>query len=108
MIEELHDARSRPPLIMLTTGRLWSGEQTIFEAELWQQLRAKRFSNFNFIRQQPIRPYIVAFVCFHGCLIVEHLEAALASFRDVAAGLVRPLRESCCRSHDHCHARYPD
>ncbi|MBK1724966.1 hypothetical protein CKO23_22650 [Thiocystis violacea] len=45
--------------------------QTPAEAELWRQLRAKRFAGFKFRRQQPLGRYIVDFVCFEKKLIVE-------------------------------------
>lgn len=65
---------------LLGRARTLRREQTLFEAELWQQLRAKRFGAFKFRRQQPIGPYIVDFVCFHSHLVVEldgghHLES---------------------------------
>ena len=49
------------------------------EKTLWYLLRAKRFENLKFRRQQPIGDYIVDFVYFQQDLIVEvdgsqHLE----------------------------------
>ena len=44
---------------------------TPWEHQLWQQLRAKRFSGIKFKRQQPIGPYIVDFVALSQKLIVE-------------------------------------
>lgn len=41
------------------------------EKTLWYFLRAKRFENLKFRRQQPIGDYIVDFVCFQQDLIVE-------------------------------------
>jgi len=41
------------------------------EKMLWRELRAKRFIDFKFKRQQPLGPYIVDFVCFERRLIVE-------------------------------------
>jgi very-short-patch-repair endonuclease len=38
---------------------------------LWRYLRAKRFRQLKFRRQQPIGRYIVDFVCFEKRLIVE-------------------------------------
>jgi very-short-patch-repair endonuclease len=46
-------------------------QQTPAEQALWQQLRAKRFSNFKFRRQQPMGRYILDFVCFEQKLIIE-------------------------------------
>ena len=46
-------------------------EMTDAEAKLWQELRAHRFENYKFKRQQPIGKYIVDFVCLKHRLIVE-------------------------------------
>ena len=69
------------PINLRNRARALRQNQTPFEAELWQHLRAKRFSAFKFRRQQPIGHYIVDFVCFQTRLIIEldggqHLEAA--------------------------------
>ena len=45
--------------------------QTLLEADLWRELRAKRLDGWKFKRQAPIGPYIVDFVCFERRLIVE-------------------------------------
>ena len=42
-----------------------------WEHELWQELRAKRFSGVKFKRQQSIGPYIVDFVALSQKFIVE-------------------------------------
>lgn len=68
---EREEGGRRKEETLLERAKALRREQTRFEAELWQQLRAKRFGAFKFRRQQPIGPYIVDFVCFHGCLIVE-------------------------------------
>ncbi len=47
------------------------GAPTPWEHELWQALRAKRFSDIKFKRQQSIGPYIVDFVALSRKLIVE-------------------------------------
>ena len=41
------------------------------EAALWRHLRAHRFANHKFKRQQPIGNFIVDFVCFDSRVIVE-------------------------------------
>ena len=41
------------------------------ERALWQQLRAARLGGHKFRRQASIGRYIVDFVCFGACLIVE-------------------------------------
>lgn len=38
---------------------------------LWQRLRAKRFMEFKFRRQQVIAPYIVDFYCYDIGLVIE-------------------------------------
>ncbi len=47
--------------------------KTMTDAEraLWFHLRAKRFQGWKFRRQQPIGNYVVDFVCFEACLIIE-------------------------------------
>lgn len=44
---------------------------TRWEHELWQELRAKRFSTIKFKRQQPIGSYIVDFVALSQKIIIE-------------------------------------
>jgi very-short-patch-repair endonuclease len=46
-------------------------EMTDAEAKLWQELRARRFENYKFKRQQPIGKYIADFVCLEHRLIIE-------------------------------------
>ena len=41
------------------------------ERRLWAALRAKRFNNFKFRRQERLGPYVADFVCFAHRLIVE-------------------------------------
>jgi len=38
---------------------------------LWNQLKAKRFSNLKFRRQAPVGSYIADFVCFEKRIIIE-------------------------------------
>ena len=45
--------------------------QTEAENRMWYFLRAKRFGNLKFKRQQVIGPYIVDFVCYKKRLIIE-------------------------------------
>ena len=44
---------------------------TLAEARLWEQLRAKRFDGYKFVRQQPIGPYFADFVCRSHKFIIE-------------------------------------
>jgi len=46
-------------------------EQTALEADLWRELRDRRFEGRKFRRQVPIEVYVVDFVCFESRLIVE-------------------------------------
>ena len=56
---------------------------------LWRQLRAKRFGNHKFKRQQPLGKFIVDFVCFDAKLVIEldggqHAEQAVEDAARVA------------------------
>jgi len=53
------------------------------ERLLWHHLRAHRLVGYKFKRQVVIGPYIVDFVCFEACLVIEadggqHMEQAAA------------------------------
>ena len=41
------------------------------EAALWRKLRSRSLNGFKFVRQEPIGPYTVDFICHEGRLIVE-------------------------------------
>jgi very-short-patch-repair endonuclease len=41
------------------------------ERKLWRHLRARTLGGFKFVRQEPIGPYLVDFVCREQRLIVE-------------------------------------
>jgi very-short-patch-repair endonuclease len=41
------------------------------EAALWRKLRSRSLNGFKFVRQEPIGPYTVDFICREGRLIVE-------------------------------------
>jgi very-short-patch-repair endonuclease len=45
--------------------------QTDAEATLWYRLRARRLNGYKFVRQEPVGPYIVDFVCREYRLIIE-------------------------------------
>lgn len=45
--------------------------QTLFEQQLWLQLRDRRFAQFKFRRQHPIGPYIADFICFQPRIVIE-------------------------------------
>jgi very-short-patch-repair endonuclease len=44
---------------------------TDVEGMLWYRLRSRRLSGYKFVRQEPIGPYIVDFICRECRLIVE-------------------------------------
>ena len=55
----------------LAYAREMRSAATPWEHELWQELRAHRFADVKFKRQQPIGPYIVDFVALSKSLVVE-------------------------------------
>ena len=52
-------------------ARLLRAAGTNAEAILWLQLRNRRLGGFKFVRQTPIGPYYVDFVCREARLVVE-------------------------------------
>ena len=65
---------------MRNRARQLRADETIYEKSFWHALRAKRFGNFKFRRQQVIGTYIADFVCMSAHVIVEldgaqHLDA---------------------------------
>jgi len=44
---------------------------TIAERKLWRHLRSRSLAGFKFVRQEPIGPYVVDFVCREKRLVVE-------------------------------------
>jgi very-short-patch-repair endonuclease len=75
----------------LTYARAKSMRRSPTEAErkLWGGLRKRCLGNFKFVRQQPIGPYIVDFVCRSEKLIVEVDGATHGDAQDVAYDLRR-------------------
>jgi very-short-patch-repair endonuclease len=55
------------------TGRARRLRSVITDAEgaLWYQLRSRRLNGFKFVRQEPLGPYTVDFICRERRLIVE-------------------------------------
>ncbi|MCC8947904.1 DUF559 domain-containing protein [Bradyrhizobium sp. Arg62] len=41
------------------------------EGTLWYRLRARRLNGYKFVRQEPIGPYIVDFICRERRLVIE-------------------------------------
>jgi very-short-patch-repair endonuclease len=54
------------------------------EERLWSNLRGRRLQNFKFVRQIPVGPYIVDFLCREARLIVEVDGATHSEDREVA------------------------
>src|SRR5438132_4590215 len=54
------------------------------EARLWSNLRGRRLQSFKFVRQEPVGPYIVDFLCREARLIVEVDGATHSEDREVA------------------------
>src|SRR5271165_6951338 len=52
-------------------ARLLRKNATTAERKLWKYLRSRGMNDFKFVRQEPIGPYIVDFVCREKRLIVE-------------------------------------
>jgi very-short-patch-repair endonuclease len=44
---------------------------TFAERKLWKYLRSRSLSGFKFVRQEPIGPYVVDFVCREKRLVIE-------------------------------------
>jgi very-short-patch-repair endonuclease len=62
-------------------------QMTDAEAKLWYFLRDRRFVRFKFVRQAPIGPYVVDFLCRESKLVIEldggqHVESARDAVRD--------------------------
>jgi very-short-patch-repair endonuclease len=46
-------------------------KSTLAERKLWRHLRSRSLAGFKFVRQEPIGPYVVDFVCREKRLVVE-------------------------------------
>jgi len=57
--------------VLVQRARILRKEQTLFERQLWQQLRARHFSQFKFRRQHPMGCYIADFICFTPGVVIE-------------------------------------
>jgi very-short-patch-repair endonuclease len=53
------------------TVRRLRKNSTFAERKLWKYLRARSLGGFKFVRQEPIGPYIVDFICREQRLIIE-------------------------------------
>ncbi len=68
-------------------ARQLRNHSTRAERKLWQYLRSRSLAGFKFVRQEPIGPYIVDFVCREMRLVVEvdggqHAENSRDAVRD--------------------------
>ena len=52
-------------------ARLLRRGSTCAETELWKRHRNRQLGGFKFVRQEPVGPYFVDFLCREQCLIVE-------------------------------------
>jgi very-short-patch-repair endonuclease len=52
-------------------ARRFRGASTNVEGVLWYRLRGRRLNGYKFVRQAPIGPYVVDFICRECRLIVE-------------------------------------
>ncbi len=52
-------------------ARVLRSHNVVAEAKLWRHLRGRRLGGFKFVRQAPIGPYFVDFLCREALLIVE-------------------------------------
>ena len=71
------------------TKRARSLRKTPTDAEdaLWYQLRSRRLNGFKFVRQEPLGPYTVDFICRERRIIIEadggqHADSAGDKIRD--------------------------
>ena len=46
-------------------------QSTDTELKLWNRLRSRAIKGFKFVRQEPIGPYVVDFICRERSLVVE-------------------------------------
>ena len=56
---------------LLDNAKRLRSNMTDVEQKLWRELRAKRFADYKFRRQVPMRKYIADFVCFQPKVIIE-------------------------------------
>jgi very-short-patch-repair endonuclease len=52
-------------------ARSLRSDSTDAEGTLWYRLRARRLSGYKFVRQEPIGPYTVDFICREHRLVIE-------------------------------------
>jgi very-short-patch-repair endonuclease len=60
-----------PNAIRTERARRLRRNSTNAELVLWNRIRSRALYGFKFVRQEPIGPYTVDFVCRERCLVVE-------------------------------------
>lgn len=60
-----------PDRFQLPRARELRRETTRAEAQLWEQLRARRIQDTKFVRQHPVGPYVADFACRKLKLVIE-------------------------------------
>ncbi|HEX6840960.1 MAG TPA: DUF559 domain-containing protein [Stellaceae bacterium] len=61
----------RGRILLSAAARRLRRDMTDAEKSMWRLLRSRQLAGFKFRRQQPIRRYVVDFVCFSHNLIIE-------------------------------------
>ena len=56
---------------LVNTAKTLRKSQTDAEKLLWKHLRAKQMEGFKFRRQQPLRNYVIDFICLEQSLVIE-------------------------------------
>src|SRR5208282_3327351 len=60
-----------PNVAKTSSARQLRKNSTLAERKLWRYLRSRSIGGFKFVRQEPIGPYVVDFVCRGKRLVVE-------------------------------------
>jgi very-short-patch-repair endonuclease len=90
------------PHRQLRNARALRRDETSAEALLWSRLRARRLNGFKFVRQAPVGPFIVDFLCREARLVVEVDGATHSEDREVAYDR---RREAALAADGHCVVR---
>jgi very-short-patch-repair endonuclease len=77
-------AMSFTPRQQVRRARFLRRPDTPAEARLWSNLRGRRPQSFKFVRQAPIGPYVVDFLCREARLIIEVDGATHSEDREIA------------------------
>ena len=70
-------------------ARSLRANDTSAEAKLWQELRNRRLGGLKFVRQAPVGPYFVDFLCRERRIIVEIDGGTHGSDKEIAADAAR-------------------